>query len=91
MVVPIVSAVAPTVIASATDSDGLVNQAFKITVLIALALAVGTGIFLIYMLTDVLGLLGELFGSGGAIGTLFSLALGPFGAGFTVLTSSFMR
>ena len=91
MVVPIVSAVAPTVIASATDSDGLVNQAFKITVLIALALAVGTGIFLIYQLTNIFSGLTDAFGSGGAVGTVLTLLLGPFGAGLTVLTSSFMR
>ena len=90
MVVPIVSAVAPTVIASATDSDGLVNQAFKITVLIALALAVGTGIFLIYQLTNIFSGLTDAFSSGG-VGNIFTVLLGPFGAGLTVLTSSFMR
>lgn len=54
MVSPVVSAVAPTVVASATDDQGLINQAFKLTILIGLALAVGVGIFLIYNLTDIL-------------------------------------
>ena len=42
------------VVQSATKEDGLVNQAFKITVLIGLALAVGVGIFLLYNLTNIL-------------------------------------
>ena len=39
---------------SATKEDGLVNQAFKITVLIGLALSIAVGIFLLYKLTTVL-------------------------------------
>jgi len=57
MVAPIVAAagavVAPKVVESATDDQGLINQAFKLTVLIGLALAVGVGIFLIWRLTGV--------------------------------------
>ena len=57
MAAPIVAAagavVAPKVVESATDDQGLINQAFKLTVLIALALAVGVGIFLIWRLTGV--------------------------------------
>lgn len=54
MVSPVVSAVAPAVVQSATDDQGLINQAFKLTILIGLALAVGVGIFLIYSLTGIL-------------------------------------
>lgn len=81
MVAPIVSAVAPTVVSSATDDQGLINQAFKLTILIGLALAVGVGIFLIYILTDILsGIIGlfeplvnllSAIGSGGQILTTF--------------------
>lgn len=39
---------------SATKEDGLVNQAFKITILIGLALAIGVGLYLIYNLTGLL-------------------------------------
>jgi hypothetical protein len=39
------------VIASATDDEGLINQAFKLTMIIGLALAIGVGVFLIYQLT----------------------------------------
>ena len=57
MVAPVVAAagavVAPKVVESASDDQGLINQAFKLTVLIALALAVGVGLFLIWRLTGV--------------------------------------
>ena len=45
---------------SATKEDGLVNQAFKITVLIGLALAIGVGLYLLYNLTNVLGDVGNI-------------------------------
>jgi hypothetical protein len=38
---------------SATDETGLINQAFKLTILIGLALAIATGIFLIMNLTTI--------------------------------------
>ena len=54
MVAPVVAgAVAPIVVESATNDKGLINQAFKLTVLIGLALAVAVGIFLIWRLTGV--------------------------------------
>lgn len=91
MALPIVSAVAPTVISSATDSEGFVNQAFKITILIGLALAVATGIFLIYQLTNIFNDLSGLLSSTGNIGLLFTGFLSPIGLGITALTSGFMR
>lgn len=45
---------------SATKEDGLVNQAFKLTILIGLALSIGVGLYLIYNLTDILGDLGNI-------------------------------
>ena len=55
MVSPVVAAAAaPVVVESATKEDGLINQAFKLTILIGLALAVGIGIFLIWRLTGLL-------------------------------------
>ena len=50
---------------SATKEDGLVNQAFKLTVLIGLALAVGVGIYLLYTLTNILDTLSGSFSGGG--------------------------
>ena len=93
MVVPVLaSAVAPTVVASATDKDGLVNQAFKITVLIGLALAIGTGIFLIYSLTSILSGLGDV-AIIGTIGRILGGSVGgPLGGlltGVTYLSSAF--
>lgn len=46
---------------SATKEDGLVNQAFKITVLIGLALSIAVGIFLLYTLTTILQDIGGSF------------------------------
>lgn len=53
MAVPVVAAVAPKVVESATNDQGLINQAFKLTILIGLALAVGVGVFLLWRLTGV--------------------------------------
>jgi len=68
MAAPIVAAagavVAPKVVESATDDQGLINQAFKLTVLIALAMAVGVGIFLIWRLTGVFAGVFDILDSG---------------------------
>ena len=49
----VIAVAADKAIDSASDSDGLINQAFKLTVLIGLALAVGVGLFLIWKLTSI--------------------------------------
>ena len=65
----VVSTGAVIVAQSATKEDGLVNQAFKITVLIALALSIAVGIFLLYKLTGVLqDIAGTIEGVVGGIG-----------------------
>ena len=60
----VVSTGAVIVAQSATKEDGLVNQAFKITVLIALALSIAVGLFLLYNLTnllqDLIGIVGNI-------------------------------
>lgn len=62
MVAPVVAAAAaPLVVESATKEDGLINQAFKLTVLIGLGLALAIGIFLIYKLTGLLSPLADIF------------------------------
>ena len=67
------------VIASASDDEGLVNKAFKLTVVIGLALAIGAGIFLIWQLTSIFqGVSGSFFGLS-TIGTLISNVPGPIG------------
>ena len=92
MVAPIVAAAAPAVISSATDDRGLINQAFKLVVIIGLALSIGVGIFLIYSLTNVL--------SGLTSGTQLNLLrtiwnatpLGPITSGITfVFSRAFTR
>lgn len=89
MVAPIVAAAAPAVISSATDDKGLINQAFKLVVIIGLALSIGVGIFLIYSLTNVLSGLS----SGGNViftilGSIWSATpLGPVTSGITFLLS----
>lgn len=67
------------VIASATDDEGLVNKAFKLTVIIALALAVGVGIFLIWQLTSIFQGISDNFLGLTTIGTLISNVPGPLG------------
>lgn len=86
VIAPVVASAA---VQSATKEDGLVNQAFKITILIGLALAVGTGLYLIYTLTNVFSFpaIGKIFGGLNAIISLPGAALSavffalPFGRG----------
>ena len=81
------------VVESASSESGLINQAFKLTVLIGLALAIGAGIFLIYNLTsifdglfsgtsDILRTLTTPLSTTGAIFTGIISAL-PFGRGLS--------
>lgn len=71
VIAPIVASAA---VESATKEDGLVNQAFKITILIALALAVGTGLYLIYTLTNVFsGLIPAIDNAIGGLNAIISL------------------
>lgn len=89
MVAPIVAAAAPAVISSATDDKGLINQAFKLVVIIGLALSIGVGIFLIYSLTNVLS---GLSSGGNVIFTILGAAwnatpLGGITSGITYLLS----
>lgn len=90
MAAPIVAAAAaaagPKVIESATDDQGLINQAFKLTVLIALALAVGVGLFLIWRLTGVFAGVFNIIDSGfDLVETVVSLPGAAFTAIFTAL------
>ena len=75
----IATAATTQVIASATDDQGLVNKAFKLTVIIGLALAIGTGIFLIWKLTSIFSGLSDSFLGLGTIGTVISNIPGPLG------------
>jgi len=77
------------VVQSATKEDGIVNQAFKITVLIALALAIGVGIFLLYNLTSILNDVGEAGKGflGSVVDTIFFE--NPLFAPFTFAASAF--
>jgi len=88
MPAPLLAAAAPIVIDSATDSNGLVNQAFKISVLIGLALAIFTGIFIIYQLTSLFDNVAE--SAGGLLGLAFAI-ISPFGLVLTSITGAFMR
>lgn len=88
----IAAAAAPAVINSATDNEGLINQAFKLTILIALLVFGIAAVYIIYQLT---GFLGALIGLGtdivefadtglgvvGTIGTIF-LSIIPLGRPF---------
>jgi len=90
----IATAATTAVVSSAQNEDGLINQGFKLAVLIALALAIGVGIFLIYTLSNVFEPVVDLVGSGGSV---FRVALGltPIGGLASVatyfLSSAFVR
>lgn len=73
----IATAATTQVIASATDENGLVNQAFKLTIIIGLALAIGAGIFLIWQLTSIFNGIDTSLIKG--IGTTLSNVPGPLG------------
>lgn len=75
----IATAATTQVIASATDDEGLVNQAFKLTIIIGLALAIGIGIFLIWQLTSIFNGVVDSLDSLTTIGTLVSNVPGPLG------------
>lgn len=91
--------VASKAIDSATDNEGLINQAFKLTILIGLALAVGVGLFLIWKLTSIFAGLTETLApiletassSLGIIGTAatFVISMSPLGRGFKALGNIF--
>jgi len=73
----IATAATTQVIASATDENGLVNQAFKLTIIIGLALAIGTGIFLIWQLTSIFSSINTSLITG--LGATLSNIPGPLG------------
>jgi hypothetical protein len=85
----IATAATTAVVSSATDDEGLINQGFKLAILIGLALAIATGIFLIYTLSNVFQPAVDLLTSGGSIfRAAFSLTpLGGITSGITYLLS----
>ncbi len=75
---------------SATDDEGLINQAFKLTIIIGLALAIGVGVFLIYQLTTFFDGLSfsTITDIGGSI--LYELpVIGPLATAGTFVLSAF--
>ena len=90
MVTPVVAAVAPAVVDSARSNDGIINQAFKLTMLIGLFIIIGIAAFLTYKLVGASGIIGDLFnvitGDVAALGT--DSSLGVFGFAFTAFIST---
>lgn len=84
----IATAATTAAISSATDDEGLINQGFKLVVILGLALAVGTGIFLIYSLTSIWS---DITATGGGLLAVFKNVIGftPVGTAFTGLTYLF--
>lgn len=85
----IATAATTAVVSSATDDEGLINQGFKLAILIGLALAIATGIFLIYTLSNVFQPAVDLLTSGGGIfrAALSLTPLGGITSGITYLLS----
>lgn len=87
MAVPAVAAVVTSkAVDSATDNEGLINQAFKLTILIGLALAVGVGIFLIWRLTGVFAGVFDILDTG--IGIIENIVTAPQLAITAIITAS---
>lgn len=95
----IATAATTAAINSATNDDGLINQAFKLTILIGLALAVGVGLFLIWKLTpvfaglvdvvsDAAGAISSTIGFAGTIATAI-LSATPLGRGLAIFRKAF--
>lgn len=78
---PIAAAAGGVLIEKVSDEDSIVNTAFKLTVLIGLALAVAVGVFLIYTLTgvfnDIVNVLEPIATSGSFLGTVFTAIITP--------------
>lgn len=70
---------------SATDETGLINQAFKLTILIGLALAIAAGIFLIMNLTTIFD---GLLQAGSNAVAFITTPISTVGAIFTGLISA---
>ena len=87
MAAPIVAAAGGVLVEKVSDEDSIVNTAFKLTVLIGLALAVGVGVFLIYTLTgifnDIVAIIEPIVSGGSFLGTVFTALITPtiFGRG----------
>ena len=74
MVGPLVAAAAPTVIASATDDEGLINKLFKIAVLIGVLVLALISIVILSWVLDVADLLGAA--GAGLAGIFAKVSLG---------------
>lgn len=96
MVAPVVAAaVAPAVVDSARSNDGIINQAFKLTMLIGLFIIIGIAAFLVYKLVGSANIIGDLWGlitgDVAAVGTDSSLGLTGFAATAVISTTPFGR
>jgi hypothetical protein len=74
---PIAAAAAPSVVASATDDEGLINKLFKIAVLIAVLVLSVISIVILSWVLDIANLLGA---AGQGLSDFFSVFARPFGS-----------
>ena len=89
---PIAAAAAPTVVASATDDEGLINKLFKIAFLVGvLVLAAISLVILSFVIeiADIVGAAGNVLSLGLKIITIPGLPIGFGGTIITALLSSF--
>tara|TARA_B110000444_G_scaffold251959_1_gene280573 strand:+ start:2627 stop:2920 length:294 start_codon:yes stop_codon:yes gene_type:complete len=91
MVAPIVAAVAPSVIESATDNEGIVNKLFKLGILVAVFGIIIVALFTLNYIIGIADLVGatiDVF----KVGTSFAFNIGPLApiaTGLSVLFSAF--
>ncbi|MEL0099815.1 MAG: hypothetical protein VW907_09690 [Opitutae bacterium] len=99
VIAPIAAAAAPIVVQSATDENGLINQAFKLVVIISLALTVSIGVYLTIKLVpgiiaiqqSAANLLNNVSSSIGFAGTIATAILSatPLGRGLAIFRKAF--
>ena len=68
---PIAAAAAPTVVASATEDDGLINKLFKIGILAGGLVLLATSIVILSWLIEIGSVIGAVF-------DVFTIGLSPF-------------
>lgn len=92
VIAPIAAAAAPTVVASATDDEGLINRLFKIAVLVGVLVLAAISIVIlsfIIEIADLVGAVGNVLGIAIRVFTVPGSPLGFFGSVITGALAAF--
>jgi hypothetical protein len=91
MVAPIIAAAAPTVVASATNDEGIINKLFKIGVLIGFLVLAAFGIILLSIVIEISDVVGAVLSVGTSVLPVATSIpiIGPFVSVITFALSAF--